>query len=350
LYNIEEIKNTILQGNCLSVLKSIPDNSINMIFTSPPYWGLRNYGGIPEIWGGDKNHDHVWTDFTRKGISGGIKSKKVQIKDESNFQIVPDSNQSFCFCGAWKGELGQEPNYKYFIIHLVEIFNECRRVLTDNGSLWVNLGDSYLSTSIDSSCRKSLVGIPDRFKITMIDNQWICRNDIIWYKRNAMPSSVADRFSVDYERIFFFTKNEKYYFDQQKEPCINGDPASPRGSKGTKTPNSGRRNKQNELGKATYTGFNARYEPRTERNIRSVWDIPVQPFRGAHFATFPKNLLKTPILSGCPENGIVMDIFFGSGTVGLVAKELNRNFLGIELNEKYIEIAKERLGQNNHAN
>jgi site-specific DNA-methyltransferase (cytosine-N4-specific) len=343
LYQIEHIKNSILHGHVLNELKKLPSNSINMVFTSPPYWGLRNYNTNPQIWGGDEHCKHEWVYGSKKGISGGTKSEKVQIKDQTNFQIVKDTKYAFCLkCNAWLGELGQEPTHQLFVEHLLLIFNEVKRVLTDDGSCWVNLGDSYSGLGSNTNVpNKSLIGIPDRFKIAMIDSGWICRNHLIWYKRNAMPESVRDRFTIDYEPIYFFTKNDKYYFDQQKEPCVNGDPASPRGSRGT-TPNSGRR-KQDDLGKHNYTGFNARYEPKTERNVRSVWDIPVQPFRGAHFATFPPKLLEVPIKSACPEDGIVLDIFFGSGTVGLVAKELGRNYLGIELNPEYIEIAKERL-------
>jgi len=307
MYKIKDIKNTILEGNALSELRKIPSKSVNMIFTSPPYWRLRNYNTSPQNW-----------------------------ED------------------GWTGELGQEPTFNLFIEHLLSIFDEAKRVLTDDGTCWINIGDSYAVKSAQKQSQakdnnvkeKSLYAIPDRFKIAMIDSGWICRNQLIWYKRNAMPESVKDRFTVDYEPIYLFSKKKKYYFDQQKEPCVNGDPTSPRGSRGTK-PNSGRRNKnkQDEVGKANYTGFNARYVPRKKRNIRSVWDIPVQPFRGAHFATFPPKLLEIPIISGCPENGIVLDIFFGSGTTGLIAKKINRNYIGIELNKEYIKIAEKRLNE-----
>ena len=355
MYNIEEIKNTILCGNVLEELAKIPDNSINMIITSPPYYGLRNYGNFHSVWGGENTCDHNFEYVTKKGISGGTKSLKVQIKDKDNFQIVNDSQYGFCSnCGAWAGELGQEPTHLLFIEHLMMVFSEAKRILTPDGTLWVNLGDSYSANrgyqitgtkAVEGSQPnkkqpqakdmglkpKSLMGIPDRFKIAMIDDGWIARNDIIWYKPNAMPNSVKDRFTVDYERIFFFTKNGKYYFEQQKEKCVNGDPNPPRGSKGTKTPNSGRRINSDKK------------EPLTYRNVRSVWSINLQPFRGAHFATFPYKIVETPIKAGCPENGIVLDIFFGAGTTGLIAKKLNRNYIGIEINPEYIKLAKERI-------
>jgi site-specific DNA-methyltransferase (adenine-specific) len=346
LYNIEEIKNTIIQGHALDVLEEIPNESIDMVITSPPYWGLRNYNTNPIIWDNHNNCEHEWQSFVRKGQTGGTKSLKVQIKEKENFQIVKDSIQGFCVkCGAWIGELGTEPIFELYIQHLLIIFNEIKRILKSSGSCWVNLGDSYNKSLIKNIKKKSLIGIPDRFKIAMIDDGWICRNEIIWRKPNAMPQSPKDRFTLDYEKLYFFTKNVRYYFEQQKEKCVNGDPTSPRGSKGNKILNSGLR-KQDALGKANYTGFNERYfskPPKEFRNMRSVWTISTQPIRDAHFATFPEKLIIVPIKSSCPENGIVLDIFFGSGTTGLVAKQQNKNYIGIELNPEYIEIANKRL-------
>lgn len=306
MYKIEEIINTIIQGNVFDVIKNIPSESINTVVTSPPYWGLRDYG--------------------------------------------------------INGQLGKEKTYKEYIDNLISIFDEIKRILKHDGSCWVNLGDSYCNSPTgNKTCgggvgsnkfyqenhihqtekkdygdlqQKSLVGIPDRFKIAMIDNGWICRNEIIWQKPNAMPESVTDRFTLDFEKFYFFTKNKKYYFEQQKEKCINGDPNPPRGSKGNKNVNSGLRKSDQP----------SEILPQKElRNVRSVWSISTQPIRKAHFATFPTKLIEVPIKSSCPEGGIVLDIFFGSGTTGLVAKNLNRNWIGIELNPEYIKIANERL-------
>lgn len=359
MLEINDIINTIIQGNVLDRLKQIPSESINMVITSPPYWGLRNYNTNPQIWDGDNDCEHDWDSFIKKGITGGIKSEKVNTKGQENFQIVQDSPQQICIkCGAWKGELGSEPTYELYIKHLCDIFDEVKRILTNDGTCWVNLGDSYAGSnqgtnymttenhkSLLKDCgiqSKSLVGIPDRFKISMIDNGWICRNDIIWHKPNAMPESVKDRFTADYERIFFFVKNKKYHFEQQKEKCVNGDPNPPRGSKGNKVLNSGLR-KQDQLGKNNYTGFNDRCTPKEFRNVRSVWNIATQPLKDAHFATFPEKLLEVPIRAGCPENGIVMDIFMGSGTTAIVSNKNNRNYIGIELNPEYIKIAENRI-------
>jgi len=368
MYKIENIVNTILFGNVLEQLKKIPNNSIDLMITSPPYYGLRKYETNPVIWDNHNGCDHEWETFTRKGQTGGTKSLKVQIKDKINFQIVPDSIQGFCVkCGAWKGELGLEPTFKLYIQHLLEIFEEARRVLKSEGSCWVNLGDSYSSGSNQGAganrngtkqgtnkgslylsakgsksllvntgiVKKSLMGIPDRFKIAMIDNGWICRNEIIWHKPNQMPSSAKDRFTGDYEKFYWFTKNSKYYFEQQLEKSlwadkdkrfINGPTKGNKCSQGQYA--------QNESGKFRKDGM---------RNKRTVWSINTQGIKDPHFATYPEELVKTPILACCPENGIVLDIFIGSGTTGKVARDLGRNFIGIELNEDSIEIAKKRI-------
>ena len=271
MLDINKIKNTILQGDTLKTLKQIPDKSVNMVITSPPYWGLKNYG--------------------------------------------------------IDGQLGVERTFNEYIVNLILIFNETKRVLREDGVCFVNIGDTYSANrpyqitgtkqvegsqpdigkqpqAKDNNYQvKCLYCIPDRFKIAMIDNGWICRNEIIWHKPNAMPQSVKDRFTDDYEKIFLFSKNKKYYFEQQKEIALNG-----------KT-----------------------------RNVRSVWSINTKPLKEAHFATYPEKLIETPIKSGCPEDGIVLDIFMGSGTTGVVAKKLHRNYIGIELNPEYIEIANSRI-------
>ncbi len=358
MYNINEIKNTILQGNCLSVLKLFPDNSIDCIITSSPYYGLRSYGTVHQIWGGDKNCNHNWNNYIKKGISGGTKSEKVQIKNKENFQIVDDSIQSFCLnCNAWKGELGQEPTHLLFIEHLTEIFMECSRVLKPDGTMWLNIADTYAANrtyQIDGTKEtsgsqpikkkqpqakdmniipKSLIGIPDRLKISLIDNQLICRNEIIWHKPNQMPVSTKDRFTNDFEKLYLFTKSQKYFFIQQIEQYQSKENHKPR-------------NKSQEKYKETglFSDGERDYYSQDGRNMRTLWSINTKGVKDAHFATFPEELPKRCILAGCPENGIVLDPFFGSGTTGLVAKKNNRNYIGIELNPEYIEIANGRLG------
>jgi DNA modification methylase len=186
--------------------------------------------------------------------------------------------------------------------------------------------------------------VPSRTAIALQNDGWILRNDVIWEKPNPMPSSVRDRLTNSYEHIFFFVKNKNYFYDADsiKEKCVNGDPTSPRGSKGCKTPNAGNR-KQDMVGRNDYTGFNDRYTPREFRNKRDVWKVTPKPIRDAHFATFPVDLIEPCILAGCPTGGIVLDPFFGSGTTGIAATKNNRNWIGIELNPEYIEIANKRL-------
>jgi len=307
-------KNKIYQGHTPDVLKSFPDDSIDCVITSPPYWSLRDYQLEPQIW------------------------------DD-----------------GWKGQLGLEPTFELYLKHLMQIFGEVKRILKPTGTCFVNLGDSYASG--DGSSRhigyqdpkykngragdfiepsaypqgnvqpKSLCAIPERFKIMMIDSGWICRNTIIWYKRNCMPSSANDRFTVDYEYVHFFVKNPKYWFEQQFEPSIY--------------PNDNRKARVNPLtAKDHKSGGNKiakgdKLYP--NRNKRCVWDVTTKGFSDAHFAVFPEALVEPMLRSGCPVDGIVCDIFGGSGTVAKVAKKLKRNWILIELNPEYIKMANKRI-------
>lgn len=435
MYNIAEITNTISSGHALAELQKFPSDSIDCIITSSPYFGLRTYDTEPQIWGGDKNCNHVWNSFEHKGISGGTKSVKVQIKDKDNFQIVPNTQQSVCLsCGAWLGELGQEPTPQMFIVHLVEIFMECTRVLKPEGTMWINISDSYSGSNQGAGAgdktgtkqltnkgtnytkekgyksllakldipKKSLIGIPDRLKIALIDKGLICRNQIIWKKPNKMPESCKDRFTNDYEMFFFFTKNTKYYFEQQLEPYKSKENHNPRDKASEKYEGTG-----------LFSKGGRDYYSQGNRNVRTVWDINTIPSKIPHFAMFPEELVKRPILAGCPEfvcencgkgrekiliskrlkrselskndfryrpndysgsygkingksdagycetkdtgeltdcgcsvefgKGIVLDPFIGSGTTARVAKKLGRNYIGIELNPEYAEEARKSL-------
>lgn len=298
------------------MLKTFPSNSIDMVITSPPYWGLRNYGV--------------------------------------------------------DNQLGLEKTFQEYLNKLIKIFIEVKRVLKEEGTCWVNLADSYSGsnngagdttstnlTSKETNIKKyqgqkpgktilpdkCLLQIPNRFSIMMTDNGWILRNEIIWHKPNGMPSSVKDRFTVDFEKLFFFTKSKKYYFEQQKEPMKTTDKNPPRGSKAVIGQlNKGLR-KQDLVGRNDYTGFNDRYTIPIDlkRNKRCVWEISTKALKEEHFAVFPEELIETPIKAGCPENGVVLDVFMGSGTTGVVAKRLGRNFVGIELNKKYVDMSKRRI-------
>lgn len=299
-----DLINKILNGNSLEVLKTIPNNSIDCCITSPPYWGLRDYG-----------HDE---------------------------------------------QLGNEKHFKDFIDNLCNIFDEVQRVLKPTGTCFVNLGDTFNGSKVGNTSNKgycentiidtfkkektelpnkSLCMIPERFAIEMINRGWCLRNQVIWHKPNQMPSSAKDRFTVDFEKVFFFVKQPTdYYFEQQLEPYTS--PMNRWG--GEKLDANGESIWDGGTGQTTYRTRNMR--PNEDgKNMRTVWSINTESSTEAHFATYPQRLVERMLKSGCPENGIVLDPFFGSGTTGVYARKVNRNFLGIELNPEYIKIAENRL-------
>jgi len=379
LIKIKDVVNTIIQGDALDVLRKMPSQSVDMVITSPPYWNLRDYKA--------------------------------------------------------EGQLGLENNPDEYIENLCIIFDEVYRVLKSKGSCWINIDDRYIDKNINNAKARSLYGIPDRLKIKLIDRGWICRNEIIWYKPNAMPSSAKNRFNQDYEKIYFFVKHHNYYFETQYEDAIT-KPLSKsktrkidlsnskyesieqeksvrqgmsrdRGNnlvlKRPKLPTQEEfvnfiraRTSVNEICKNTnitrttiehwfrrdQSGFSyptiedwnsiksllddgsdefkemdyrltyVEYETDDiNKNLhkgrikRCVWNISTKPFKGAHFAVFPEELIEIPIRAGCPKDGIVLDPFMGSGTTGVVAKKLGRNYIGIELNPEYIEIANQRIAE-----
>lgn len=299
--------NKVICGDALEVLKEMPEKSVNMCITSPPYWALRDYGV--------------------------------------------------------EGQLGLEPTFDEYIDKLCDVFDEVKRVLRKDGTCWVVMGDTYNAGGNyrgkelgDGSkeaykrkdfegCkndpneqgieRKSLLQIPFRFSIEMCNRGWILRNVIIWHKPNAMPSSVKDRFTVDFEYLFFFSKKKKYYFEQQFE------------SHKTKNWRSKKRQEygdikaQKKAGVACTGGTSGFGEK--GRNKRTTWSINTQSFPDAHFAVYPEELIETPIKAGCPEDGIILDPFFGAGTTGVVAKKQSKNYIGIDLNKEYCKMARERI-------
>jgi DNA modification methylase len=294
----------IEQGNCLEVLKEMPEQSVNTCVTSPPYWGLRDYG---------------------------------------------ESDQ-----------LGLEDTPEEYVANMVQLFREVRRVLRDDGTVWLNLGDSYVgggrgwqwskegtiqqahidagvkygspTGKIDGLKPKDLVGIPWRVAFALQADGWYLRQDIIWHKPNPMPESVTDRCTKAHEYIFLLSKNKKYYYDNDaiKEPAKDW---------GTRDRSKGKYHNKG-TGLTPHTGLEKSYPT---KNKRSVWTVTTKPFRGAHFAVFPMDLIEPCVLAGCPENGTVLDPFGGSGTTGLVAKQNKRNAVLIELNAKYIDIAEDRI-------
>jgi len=260
------------------------------------------------------------------------------------------------------GQIGLEPTPDEYVAKMVEVFREVRRSLRDDGTLWLNLGDSYASggrksrdpgqskihpafvgDAFQDGLRpadppgikpKDLLGIPWRVAFALQADGWYLRQDIIWHKPNPMPESVRDRCTKAHEYIFLFSKKEKYYFDSEaiQEPA---DPKNHRDSRGLRpTP----------PGQAPTNGFtNGRhYET---RNKRSVWTVTTKPFKGAHFATFPPDLIEPCILAGCPIGGIVLDPFGGAGTTGMVAQRHGRNSILCELNPEYAKLAEARIAE-----
>ncbi|MDU0154028.1 DNA-methyltransferase [Bacillus cabrialesii] len=301
-----EYIDTILEGNCLDVLKQLPDETFNTCVTNPPYWKLRDYGV--------------------------------------------------------EGQLGHEDSPEDFISKLVSVFNEVKRTLKPDGTLWVNIGDTYAANrgSINrapSNTRnknghmgamnvpnglkpKDMVGIPWRLALALQQDGWYLRSDIIWYKTNPLPESVRDRPTRSHEYIFLLSKSPRYYYDYEaiKEPVAAATKTRMKqnieNQKGSSRANGGAKTNGNL--KAVGDGLT--------RNKRTVWPVSTKPFKDAHFATFPLDLIEPCIMAGCPSGGIVLDPFMGAGSTAIAALKLGRKFTGIELNGQYInEIANPRI-------
>jgi len=394
----------VVQGDVRKVLARIPDGSVHMIVTSPPYWGLRDYKLPKQVWGGSAKCKHRFA---------GERCKK---------------------CNAWRGSYGLEPQLQMYIRHTVLIVREMRRVLRSDGTLWLNVGDSYtgswgnysgknrgngIQRKIDRGSRvnslaydgttdwrpptsqkntglknKDLCGVPWRIALALQSDGWYLRSDIIWHKPNPMPESVNDRPTKAHEYIFLLAKSPRYFYDAEATKEATSPDTNDRRPTGwdsnygshreligryphkVATPGEGIKNN---------TSFDAAMNVMpTERNKRTVWTVTTQGFAEAHFATFPEKLVEPPILAGtsargcCPECGapwkrdseitdlwiptcectvsegkiivppppmpcIVLDPFCGAGTAGVVALRLGRRFLGIELKREYCALARKRI-------
>ncbi len=363
------MKDKVLHGNSLDVLRTMENKSVDCIITSPPYYQLRKYSGIPDyIWDAKDNCEHEFelqkTNLMHENRNNITGSQETAIESESgtvHIHKYNDYKTGFCSkCGAWKGQLGLEPTYELYLNHLWQIFDECYRVLKDEGTLWVNLGDTYgaqsgamrdgkfgkkntnnqqfIQPKLNHKC---LLLIPHRFAIGMIDRNWILRNDIIWAKRNGMPESVTDRFSKKHEFIFLFVKQSKYYFDldgvrdKLKNPVMIRNKASEEYGRGSGS-------KQFSEG---YRIWGDEQLGRNPGDVSDFWDVPTKPNSVKHYATYNNDLINKPIIAGCPEGGIVLDPFAGSGTTLLTALSLNREAIGIEGSEEYCKIANDRINE-----
>ena len=393
----------ILEGDCRDVLRSLPAESVQMAVTSPPYWGLRDYGIPPSIWDDDPDCSHEWGGVyvpppggkgtQSSGLNGAQTSAKYRERLQEQHQMKGVTTHFCARCGAWAGAFGLEPTYQLYVEHAVEVFREVRRVLRPDGVLFLNLGDSYCSGGratwrsgasenkgqdvLNDMPRpaqpadlkpKDLIGIPWRVAFALQSDGWWLRQDIIWSKPNPMPESVTDRCTKAHEYLFLMTKGERYHYDAEaiKEASITEDPRRPYTSEGAWQLD-GRPAEQRHGGKPRTAGNKSHkyveaYEasdteehrtkaglmkvadvPWTFRNKRSVWTIATAPYPDAHFATFPPDLVEPCILAGCPAGGTVLDPFFGAGTTALVADRLGRDCIGIELNPEYAAMARKRL-------
>ena len=331
--------NKIIQGDCLEVLKTLPDESIDCVITSPPYWGLRDYGTAK--WeGGDINCDHI--NPQKPSSTYKVSDEKRDAYAEKLLGVQFKGNCKKCGAKRIDSQLGLEKTPEEYVAKMVEVFRETKRVLKKEGTCWLNLGDSYAGSmnGINGSGgfsvlkSKDLVGIPWRVAFALQADGWYLRQDIIWHKPNPMPESVTDRCTKSHEYVFLLAKSPKYYFDNEaiKEQTLTQDNTN-RDRDFTRL--------NNTPGRTRMAGLKTNnYE---KRNKRSVWTITTKPFKAAHFATFPEQLIEPMVKAGCPENGIVLDMFMGGGTTAVVAKKLNRNYLGIELNSSYIDIANKRI-------
>lgn len=317
----------VLCGDALEVLKTLPPESVNMCVTSPPYYGLRDYGTAAQI--------------------------------------------------------GMEDTPEEYITRLVEVFREVRRVLRSDGTLWVNIGDSYAgswhgrnadgtASSVNEnknnlgsragtvkkkkdSCKpKDLIGVPWMLAFALRADGWYLRQDIIWMKPNAMPESVKDRCTKSHEYLFLLSKSKRYYFDAAaiQEPRVDKRDRPVFGSEGAfGPPQAGRRGSGNK-GKRyrptpgrPHLGGHIPYSGEQEmRNKRDVWAVAVRGHKGAHFAMFPEQLVEPCILAGSPpDGGAVLDCFNGAGTTGVVCAKLGREYIGIEINPDYVQLSNKRI-------
>ena len=311
--------NIIINNDCLTALKDLPDKSVDCCVTSPPYYGLRDYGV--------------------------------------------------------EGQIGREATPEQYVERLVEVFVQLYRVLSDSGTLWLNISDSYCGTGSKGACldpknpkgrngqkvsltqnvrgckNKDMIGIPWLLAFALRDSGWYLRSDIIWQKGNAMPENVKDRPTRSYEHVLLFSKSGRYYYDASAvaEPIAQSTAArymrgrSDSNKYSVAVPGQGN-GKVQGINRPRKPGEIRKEDISPYRNGRDVWLINTAAYKGAHFAAFPPKLALKCILAGCPEDGIVLDPFLGSGTTGLVAAENSRRFIGIELNPEYCRLAAERIG------
>ena len=365
--------NRILQGDVIDKLKEIETESVQCVVTSPPYWGLRDYGTAK--WeGGDAGCDHKEATARNDGgrvNTGGFHGSAAKDSDKGAMNYKDVCRK----CGAKRidAQLGLEKTPEEYVHNMVEVFREVKRVLRDDGTLWLNLGDSYCNTNGYARAQpefqrqgrnnapandrnldalhnagfktKDLVGIPWRVAFALQADGWYLRQDIIWHKPNPMPESVTDRCTKAHEYIFLLSKSARYYYDHEavKEPV--SEVSLKRAEYGWNCDRPSTKN-ASMSGKGIHTEkMGSRFVNPNGRNKRSVWTVTTQPYKEAHFAVFPPRIPELCIRAGSAEGDVILDPFFGSGTTGWVAQRLGRKWIGIELNPEYIKIAEKRFTQ-----
>ena len=332
----------ILTGDALEQLRTLPDASVQTCITSPPYFGLRDYGTAR--WdGGDPSCDH--------GVRRWEGPKQTQGAQSGHPAQGDRLDRSVCHCGATRvdQQIGMESTPDEYVDRLVEVFQEVRRVLRDDGTVWLNLGDSFSD--------KQLQGIPWRVAFALQAGEWYLRSDIVWAKDNPMPESVTDRPTRAHEYIFLLSKRARYWYDAAairepaKEPHHTRHAPYVLQPPGQTAHTGLHRDKQRGHSRR-HAGLNARWDVMTKaeqgatgRNRRDVWTVATHPYAGAHFAVMPEALVEPMVLAGCPPGGTVLDPFAGSGTTLAVANRLGRHALGIELNPAYVDLVHQRVQQ-----
>jgi len=370
----------IIIGDALETLRTLPDESVNCCVTSPPYWGLRDYGTAQ--WdGGDPACDH------RHKLGGEGESSEKQNTSSGTQTIQYRGRCQRCGAVRTDRQLGLEQTPEEYVGRLVEIFREVRRVLRDDGTLWLNLGDCYsgswgnyggqyrgngkqreiitgsrvVNPAYDGLERfrpptsnppglkpKDLCMIPARVALALQADGWWLRQDIIWAKPNPMPESVTDRCTKAHEYVFLLSKSERYYYNAEAiaELATSGPAGTvlkdqPRAMNSTPLLQSNRWGRKQEPVKQGAIGI-----PKDgTRNKRSVWTVATTGYKGAHFAVFPPEIPRLCIMAGSPPGGVVLDPFVGSGTTAAVALSLGRGYIGIELNPKYKTLIEKRLNE-----
>lgn len=361
----------IIQGDCIEGMKTLPDESVHCVVTSPPYYGLRDYGTA--TWdGGNADCDHI-PQFKHRSTRANDSQSGI---GKYGYDGQNPIYKNICGkCGAVRvdQQIGLEDTPEAYVERLVNVFREVRRILRSDGTVWLNLGDSYTGGGAgrnDGNHRadgraggmsskhtgvthlrgnvglkpKDLIGIPWRVAFALQADGWWLRQDIIWHKPNPMPESVTDRCTKSHEYIFLLTKSERYYYDAEavKEESTYTWNSAKAFSAGGLRANKG----LTSAGGAQFNGTKTHEDVyKTGRNKRSVWTVNPRPYKEAHFAVFPPKLIEPCVLAGSPTNGVVFDPFTGSGTTAEVALKFGRSFIGTELNSEYVELIHKRLSK-----